>query len=95
MTKYYLRESMKGIVPKIRLRVDKNGFNTPKEEWFRSSQFQTLVQDILDSELFRSRGIIDPNKASELFQQYLKGKIDISKEIWEVDQPGTLVQGIH
>jgi len=84
MTKHYLRESMKGIVPeKIRLRVDKNGFDTPEEEWFRSEQFQLIIQNTLNSESFRSRGIINPDKVGELFQQHMNGKIDIPKEIWK------------
>lgn len=84
MTKYILREAMKGILPeKIRLRRDKIGFDTPQDEWFRTTQWQRLVSDVLGSSSFTTRGIINPTKANELFQKHLKGKINIAKEIWK------------
>lgn len=84
ITKHFLRESMKGIVPdKNRCRVDKNGFDTPAAEWFRSTKFQILVKDLLNSSSFKNRGIINSLKAINLFEQHVNRKIDVSKEIWK------------
>jgi asparagine synthase (glutamine-hydrolysing) len=84
MTKAPLREAMKGILPEeIRLRTDKIGFDTPQDEWFREKEFKTLVLDILDSELFKSRNIIKPEIAKELYQKHLNKEINIAKEIWK------------
>lgn len=84
MTKAPLREAMKGILPeKIRLRTDKIGFDTPQDEWFRSPEFQSLVTDILSSESFKSRNIIEPHESKRLYQRHLNNEINIAKEIWK------------
>ncbi len=84
MTKHPLRESMKGTLhEEIRIRKDKMGFDTPQDEWLRKPVFQELVKGILGSGSFRSRGIIDYKKAEKIYQNYITGKINISKEIWK------------
>lgn len=84
MTKAILRESMKGILPeKIRMRKDKIGFGTPQDEWFREEPFQKLVKDILLSLTFRSRKIINADKALKMYKMHLAGQINIAKEIWK------------
>lgn len=84
MTKHILREAMKGIVPEpIRMRRDKTGFLTPEDEWFRKNEFKQIVSEILKSNLFRSRNIVNPSIAMDLYNQHITGKINISKEIWK------------
>jgi|WetSurMetagenome_2_1015567.scaffolds.fasta_scaffold00614_11 asparagine synthase (glutamine-hydrolysing) len=84
VTKHILREAMIGTLPeKIRTRHDKVGFDTPEAEWFRKPIFQMYIWDLIRSASFRNRGMIVPEKAEALFKQHLKGKIDISKEIWK------------
>jgi len=83
-TKYILREAMKGILPEdIRLRKDKIGFLTPEDEWFRENSFQKYINDLLSSESFLSRNIIDVNKAKTLYQKHLTKQVQASKEIWK------------
>ena len=83
-TKYILREAMRGILPeKIRTRNDKNGFDNPQAEWFRTSQFQSLVNELLLSESFNNRGIVDGEKVRKLYLRHLNKEIDCSKEIWK------------
>jgi asparagine synthase (glutamine-hydrolysing) len=84
MTKAPLREAMKGILPEeIRLRTDKIGFGTPQDEWFREPEFQSLVNDIMSSESFKGRNIIDVEIAKKLYNRHLSKEINISKEIWK------------
>jgi len=84
MTKFILREAMKGILPeKIRLRRDKTGFGTPQDEWLREPTWQGIVKEILDSSSFKSRNLINPIIAQEKYQKHLSGEINISKEIWK------------
>jgi asparagine synthase (glutamine-hydrolysing) len=84
MTKMILRNAMTGILPeKIRMRKDKVGFETPQNEWFKTKKFQTLINDILHSESFKSRNIVDAQKAKNLYKSYLEGNIDLSKEVWK------------
>jgi len=84
MTKMILREAMQGILPeKIRMRKDKIGFETPQNEWFKTKKFEALINDILNSDSFKNRNIVDVRKARILFKSFLDGKIDVSKEIWK------------
>ena len=83
-TKSILRRSMKGLLPEqIRLRRDKVGFATPEAAWFAEERFQEMIESILTSASFRNRGIVDPEKASELYSRHCKGEINISKDIWK------------
>lgn len=84
VTKFILRESMKGILPeKIRMRNDKMGFGTPQDEWFREPVWQGIIEDIIKSKSFGSRKIIDPAVAFKKYREHLSGKINIAKEIWK------------
>ena len=84
MTKHILREAMRGTLPeKIRMRKDKIGFMTPEDEWFRQANFKLYINQLLNSESFRSRKIIDSDKAKLLYQRHLNKEKQISKEIWK------------
>lgn len=84
ITKYILREAMKGVLPeKIRLRMDKIGFGTPQDEWFREPNWEALVKSIITSESFRNRNLIDPEIAMKKYEEHLNGDGNIAKEIWK------------
>ena len=83
-TKYIFRESMKNILPeKIRTRQDKVGFETPEADWFIKDPFKSFIFEMLNSDLFKQRRIIDPVKAKCLYEKHLKKQIDISRDIWK------------
>lgn len=84
MTKHILREAMNGQLPEaIRLRRDKIGFGTPQDEWFREKAWQISIREVLHSDSFSSRRIIDTQKAQAIYKQHLTGKGNYSKEIWK------------
>jgi len=83
-TKAILRKAMKGILPEeIRIRRDKVGFETPEDEWFRMVTFRKLITEIIQSESFKSRGIIDTGVARSMYRKHCNREINISKEIWK------------
>ena len=83
-TKALLREAIKGMVPeKIRTRQDKVGFQTPEDTWFRTDFYKEFIYDLLSSDKFKGRNLIDSNKAIKLYKKHLDNKINISKEIWK------------
>ena len=83
-TKSLLRRSMRGLLPEeIRMRRDKVGFATPEGTWFRSELFRPMIESILRSDSFRSRGCFDADKAFELYKKHCVGEINISKDIWK------------
>jgi asparagine synthase (glutamine-hydrolysing) len=84
MTKFILRDAMKGILPeKIRIRKDKMGFGTPEDEWFRKDSWRKIIEEILGSDSFKNRNIIDPIIAQKLFKDHLERKTNTSKDIWK------------
>ena len=84
MTKHLLRTSMKGTLPeKIRNRNDKIGFGTPQDEWFKEKSWKNLVAGILHSKSFADRGLIRPEVAIKTHNAHLKGKKEVSNEIWK------------
>lgn len=84
VTKYILREAMIGLLPeKILLRKDKMGYDTPEDEWFRQPSWQKIINEIINSDSFRNRKIINPKNANELYKKHLSGTINISGEIWK------------
>jgi len=83
-TKFILRESLKDVLPeKIRMRQDKIGFGTPQDEWFREPEWQKFIKDIIGSDSFKNRKIIDADKAIYQYEQHLLGKVNVSREIWK------------
>lgn len=84
MTKHILRESMKGVLPeKIRIRRDKVGFGTPRDEWMREPAWQEIINDCISSKSFKDRNLVDPTVARELYENHLTGRFNNSKEIWK------------
>ncbi|MCK6693640.1 MAG: asparagine synthase (glutamine-hydrolyzing) [Thermoanaerobaculia bacterium] len=84
MTKHILREAMRGTLPEqIRMRRDKIGFETPEAEWFRTPVFQHYIKNLISSEPFISRGIMDVKKVQLLYNNHLERKANHSREIWK------------
>ncbi len=84
MTKHILREAMKGTLPEpIRMRRDKTGFGTPQDEWFRTPGFQRYLQELLDSPSFAARGVIEVNKAREIFRKHTQGEGNYGNTLWK------------
>ena len=84
MTKHILREAMKGRPPvQFPPRRDKIGFGTPHDEWFRTPAFQRYIKDIIYSQSFASRGLVDVKKVQSMYEQHLRGEASHGKEIWK------------
>ena len=84
MTKYILRRAMRNILPEeIINRKDKVGFATPSDDWFRDVKFKEFIFDIIHSKAFNQRGYLNSSKIVNLYSDHLKGKVNISKDIWK------------
>lgn len=83
-TKHILREALKDILPnKITKRKDKKGFSNPRDKWFRTEKFKNYIVELINSDSFKNRGYFDSIIANVQYKKHLKGKVDISKEIWK------------
>jgi asparagine synthase (glutamine-hydrolysing) len=83
-TKVVLRKVMRGRVSdNIIDRVDKNGFDTPSNQWMKSEEWRILVNEIIQSDSFKSRPWWDAGQCKILFDQFIKGEKTIANEIWK------------
>jgi len=84
MTKYILREAMKMDLPsQITKRVDKTGFSTPQDEWFRSEAFQKIILEIINSDSFKNRPFWNQTNVVKIYNRHLERKGNYSKDIWK------------
>jgi asparagine synthase (glutamine-hydrolysing) len=84
LTKFVLREAMINILPeKIRMRTDKIGFATPQDLWLRNPHLMELMSELLTSEKFESRNIIDKNISRKVVKEHVNGTKNHAKEMWK------------
>ncbi len=85
INKYILRKSTEGLVQdKIRLRRDKNGYETPENSWFRSPKFKTLIADLTNSDSFKHRGYFDQKIVQDVISRHNQSEIDAGGHIWKM-----------
>lgn len=82
-TKYLLRKSMEGVLPKEVFRQPKAGFFAPIDYWL-SHDLRDMVGDILSPERLRQRGIFDPKAVWDMIAQQRSGERDWSMQIWQM-----------
>lgn len=70
ITKYLLREAMRGILPEeTRTRVKKTGWNAPAHQWFIGPGREQLL-DLVNSQSFRQRGIYNVAAVEQLINEH-------------------------
>lgn len=85
ITKNILRKAMKGTLPeKIRNRMDKMGFETPQDAWFRTPEFQKIVNEIINSPELADRSFFRVERIKLLYEKHLKNEINVARELWKV-----------
>lgn len=81
-TKIVLRNAMENIIPeKVRSRMDKMGFVTPQEVWFRT-ECASQVNEILKSDSFRQRPYFKPDAVWKYYKAFQKDVIGNSSFLW-------------
>jgi asparagine synthase (glutamine-hydrolysing) len=84
VTKFALRNALKGIIPdKIRNRMDKMGFVTPEESWMRY-ELKDYIMDIIYSTSFKNRPYWNSDKVLNDYQKFVNGKSSYSPELWRI-----------
>jgi asparagine synthase (glutamine-hydrolysing) len=82
MTKRILREATRGLLPEmVRNRVDKMGYVTPEDIWFRGP-LKKEIEDILESKSFAERGYFEVVEIKKSFAEHCAGKVDLGSTIW-------------
>ena len=84
VTKYVLRQAIRGLVPDaVRCRMDKMGFVTPEEVWMKS-ELAPRVLDLFLAPGFRERPYWDAERVLENYRAFLEGKSPYSTEFWRI-----------
>lgn len=81
-TKVLLRDAMEGILPEeIRWRVDKMGFVTPEDEWFRTA-LRDVMREVLTDPRTRARGYLNVDVALQEFEAHVAGRKTLGFTLW-------------
>lgn len=81
LTKYVLREAMKGVLPEeVRLRKDKMGFVTPEIIWMR--QGRERIMALFSSPKVLSRDFVNPQFIAANLNALLSGRETGTTELW-------------
>jgi asparagine synthase (glutamine-hydrolysing) len=84
ITKVVLRDAMRGVLPEpVRTRLDKKGFSTPEDIWFRTS-LRDWAADILRSPSLAQRGWVQPCEVLRLFDRHAAGAVNESVLLWRI-----------
>ena len=80
-TKWILRETMRGILPKEILRRKKMGFSPPLPTWV-NGELKPLIAGMLDPAIIERRGIFRADAVARLVRDHTERKRDTSMQIW-------------
>jgi asparagine synthase (glutamine-hydrolysing) len=82
-TKYILRRSMEGVLPREILRRRKMGFPVPVGAWFRG-QYRSVIDEYVLSERTLERGLFDRTFVRNLVEQHQSGTENHSERLWSL-----------
>lgn len=83
-SKFIMRRALKDDVPGYILsRRDKVPFLTSEAQWFRG-EMKEIINEVIQSDSFKSRKFIIPSKVLLLYKRHLRGKIDASRPLWRI-----------
>src|ERR1700730_14051072 len=80
-TKWILRETMRGILPKEILRRKKMGFSPPLPTWV-NGELKPLIAGMLDPATIERRGIFRAGAVARLVRDHTERKPENSMQIW-------------
>jgi asparagine synthase (glutamine-hydrolysing) len=93
-TKVLLREAMRGRIPDIvRTRVQKFGFPTATDQWFRGA-LRGPLRDLLASRAVRESGLWNLQQVERDLQRHERGEANLSGRLFDVAQLSLLVCGV-
>jgi asparagine synthase (glutamine-hydrolysing) len=82
-TKYILKKSFSGIVPKEILTRGKMGFGVPIGRWFKKD-LTDFVSSVLLSEEFYRKGYFKKEFVARLLKEHVSGKANHTSKIWNL-----------
>lgn len=80
-TKYLLKKSMKGTLPKEIINRPKKGFNMPVARWL-TTELRELVMEMLSEQRIRRQGFFNYAYVRQLLDQHFSQQRDNRKALW-------------
>ncbi len=80
-SKYLLKKSMQGILPRRIINRRKKGFGVPVAFWIKN-ELKELVLDVFNESDIKREGLFNFDYISNLLKQHFENKKDNRKEIW-------------
>jgi asparagine synthase (glutamine-hydrolysing) len=81
ITKYLLRQAMKGLLPRQNIFRSKMGFAIPINEWFRAELKHFLIDNILSSKSL-TRGYFHPQSIKRIAADHFKHRENYGHQLW-------------
>ncbi len=82
-TKWILKKSMEGLLPKEIIYRPKTGFGAPLRNWI-INYFDDLINEFLSEENINKRGLFDYKELKKIIIENKEGKIDASYSIFSI-----------
>ena len=80
-TKYILKKSVDGMLPRFVARRAKKGFGVPVAEWLKM-KLRPLARDLLSPERVKRAGVFNPEYVSRLQDEHERGVANHRKLLW-------------
>ena len=82
-TKYILKNTLNGLLPKEILNRRKHAFRVPASKWLQRD-LKFLTSEILLSQAAQRRGYFNIDYIRQLVNSHLEGKIDAGQKLWNL-----------
>jgi asparagine synthase (glutamine-hydrolysing) len=83
VSKYALKEAVRGVIPDKIIDRKKQGFAAPIKEWLNTSLKKELPEVLWKSKIWDA-DILNRKAVEKLFQDHIDGKADLSFKIWNL-----------
>ncbi len=82
-SKSILREAMSGAMDDSVRLAAKRSIQAPQELWLRSAPMKPYIEDLLQSDSFAERGLVDPGKAQTAYADFCEKGATNSLFVWQ------------
>ena len=82
-TKAIVREALAGNMDDMVRLSSKRSIQTPQGMWLREEPMRSYINELINSDSFRDRGIFDDNKVRKAYKEFCKGSYGNSFFVWQ------------
>ena len=83
VSKYVLKEAVRGLVPDAIVDKPKQGFDVPMGRWLKG-ELRQMLTDVLTDPRTRQRGYFNQRVVDSLVSEHMRGRRDHSRRLWEL-----------